>query len=166
MLALAARQARDLGRLDKSLDLADRALRLDSDNFDAYLARARAYFQLRQPKKALEDLQRALKVNPNDLGVLQLLIQVQRSLGLTAEAAATQDTADRARSRTVLMDQLTKTIDQRPDDPEPRYRMGQAAMEGEMYVLAFQCFQAALDIDPKYQAASSALRNAARGEEI
>ena len=58
----------------------------------------------------------------------------------------------------VLMDQLHKTIDQRPDDPEPRYRMGQAAMEGEMYVLAFQCFQAALDIDPKYQAASSALR--------
>ena len=87
-------------------------------------------------------------MNPNELGALQLLIQVQRSLGLTAEAAATQDTADRARSRMALMDQLTKTIDQRPDDPEPRYRMGQAAMEGEMNVLAFQCFQAALDIDP------------------
>ena len=64
VLALAARQARDLGRLDKSLDLADRALRLDSDNFDAYLARARAYFQLRQPKKALEDLQQGLEGEP------------------------------------------------------------------------------------------------------
>jgi tetratricopeptide (TPR) repeat protein len=158
VLALAARQARDLGRLNESVDLANRALRLDSNNFDAYLARARANFQLRLPKKALEDLQRAVQVNPNDPGALQLLIQVQRSMGRTAEAAATQERADRTRSRIALMDQLTKTIDQRPNDPEPRYRMGQAAMEGEMNVLAFQCFQAALDIDPGYKPARAAMR--------
>jgi tetratricopeptide (TPR) repeat protein len=158
VLALAARHARDLGRLDESVELADRALRLDSNSFDAYLARARANFQRRLPRKALEDLQRAVQVNPNDLGALQLLIQVQRSLGLTALAAATQERADRTRSRIALMDELTKTIDRRPGDPELRYRMGQAAMEGDMNVLAFQCFQAAIDIDPMYEPARSALR--------
>ena len=55
------------------------------------------------------------------------------------------------------MDRLTKVIDQHPEDPEPRWRMGQAAMDGEMYVLAYQCFQAALDLDPTYQPARCAL---------
>jgi cytochrome c-type biogenesis protein CcmH/NrfG len=55
------------------------------------------------------------------------------------------------------MDRLTKVIDQRPEDPEPRWRMGQAAMDGEMYVLAYQCFQAALYIDPHYKPALDAL---------
>ena len=50
----------------------------------------------------------------------------------------------------MLMDKLTKVIDQHPDDPEPRWQMGQAAMEGEMYTLAYQCFQAALDLDPGF----------------
>ena len=158
VIALAARQARDLGRLDESVELANHALSLDPDNFDAHLARARARFQLRLPKKALDDLQRAVQANPNDPGAIQLLIQVQRSLGMTAEAAATQERADRVRSRIVQMDQLTKTIDQRPDDPEPRFLMGQAAMEGDMNLLAFQCFQAALDINPAYEPARLALQ--------
>ena len=51
-----------------------------------------------------------------------------------------------------------KLIDQHPGDPEPRYRMGHAAMEGEMNVLAYQSFQAALDIDPRYEPARIALR--------
>jgi hypothetical protein len=55
------------------------------------------------------------------------------------------------------MDRLAKAIDARPDDPEPRWRMGQAAMEAEMDVLAYQSLQAALDLDPNYQPARAAL---------
>jgi predicted Zn-dependent protease len=157
VLALAARHARDLGRLDESLELANRALARDPKNFDACLARARACLQLGEPKKALDDLERAVVSNPNDLGALQLLAQVQQSVGLTDDATATRERSNQARARIALMDRLTKTIDQHPDDPEPRFQMGQAAMEGEMYTLAYQCFRAALDIDPNFRRARDAL---------
>jgi cytochrome c-type biogenesis protein CcmH/NrfG len=78
---------------------------------------------------------------------------------MTREAAVTQERADRARARITLMDRLAKVIAQRPEDPEPRWDMGQAAMEGEMYVLAYQCFQAALDLDPKYKPAREAIES-------
>jgi hypothetical protein len=55
------------------------------------------------------------------------------------------------------MDRLTKAIHQRPGDPEPRYRMGRAALDGKMYVLAYQSFQAALDLDSNFKPASEAL---------
>jgi tetratricopeptide (TPR) repeat protein len=157
VLALAARQARDLGRTDEAERLADRALAGDPGNFDALLVRARLRFLSRRPREAIADLEQAVRVRPNDVATLQLLLQSQKSLGLTKEAAATQELADRARERMALIDQLTKVIDQRPDDPEPRWRLGQAAMEGELYVLAHQCFQAALDLDPRFKPARDAL---------
>src|SRR5262249_47754943 len=110
-----------------------------------------------RPRPAIEDLEKALAVSPNDRAALQLLSQVQRSIGLTRESRATQERAERARERIALMDRLSKFIDQHPDDPEPRWRMGQAAMDAEMYVLANQCFQAALSIDPSYKPARDAL---------
>jgi predicted Zn-dependent protease len=157
VLALAARQARDLGRTHAALELADRALVHDAAEFDALLVRARLHFLSRQLEPTRADLERAVQARPNDVATLQLLLQVQKSLGLSREAAATQERADRARDRIALMDKLTKVIDQRPEDPEPRWRMGQAAMEGEMYTLAYQCFQAALDLDPRYKPARDGL---------
>jgi cytochrome c-type biogenesis protein CcmH/NrfG len=157
VLALGSRLARDLGRLEESIELADRALAHDADNFEALLARARSRFQLRQEKQALEDLAHAVRVNPNDLGALQLLGQVQQSLGLNTEAASTQVRTNKSRERIALVDKLTKIIDQNPEDPEPRWRLGRAAMEGEMFELAYQCFQAALDLDPRYKPARDAL---------
>jgi tetratricopeptide (TPR) repeat protein len=157
VLALAARQRRDQGRLDEALKLADRALIGDPSDFDALLVRGRVNAVRHQPGLAIEDLKRAVAVKPYDRAALQLLSQVQKSAGLTAEARATLERANRARERIELMDHLTKVIDQRPEDPAPRFRMGQAAMDGEMYVLAFQCFQAALDLDPKYKPARDAL---------
>jgi tetratricopeptide (TPR) repeat protein len=162
VLALAARQARDLGRWDESIVLADRALAIQPECLDALLARARARFQNGQRLEAIDDLKHALKINPNEVGALQLLSQVQRSVGMAAEAAATQEQATKARDRMTLMGQLAKLIDQYPGDPVPRYRMGEAAMEGEMNVLAYQCFRAALDIDPDYEPARTALRKLRR----
>jgi predicted Zn-dependent protease len=156
-LALAARQARDLGRLDEAMELARRALAADPANFDALMVRARGHALTRQARPAIDDLEKALAAKPNDRAALQLLSQVQRSAGLVRESKATQERADRARERIELMDRLTKVIDQQPKDPEPRWRLGQAAMDGEMYVLAYQCFQAALYLDPHYKPARDAL---------
>jgi cytochrome c-type biogenesis protein CcmH/NrfG len=157
VLALGSRLARDLGRIEESIELADRALACDADNSEALLARARTRFQLRQQKQALEDLEHAVRVNRNDLGALQLLGQVQQSLGMSKEAASTQVHTNKSRERISLIDRLSKVIDQNPEDPEPRWRLGKAAMEGEMFELAFQCFQAALDLDPGYRPARDAL---------
>jgi len=157
VLALAARQALESARVDEAEKLANRALAIDPREFDALLVRARLHFLSHQPRLAIADLEQAERARPNDLATLQLLLQSQNSLGMTREAAATQQRADRARARITLMDRLTKVIAQRPEDPEPRWGMGQAAMEGEMYSLAYQCFQAALDLDPKYKPAREAL---------
>lgn len=157
ILALAARQARDLGRAEESGQLADRALALDADNVDALLVRARLRFHSRRTTQAIEDLEKAVRLKPNDVPSLQLLMQAQKSLGMGKEAEETQVLADRARERILLMDALAKDIDRHPEDPRPRWQMGQAAMEGEMYTLAYQCFQAALDLDRNYTPASQGL---------
>ena len=157
VLALAARQASDLVRLDEAMDLANRVLSRDPDNVEALLVRARLQVHARRPKLAIADLEAAVRVKPNDIGALQLLAQAQQTLGLTQEAAATRQRADRSRNRETVIVQLTKAIEARPDDPELRWRLGQAAMEGDMYVLAYQSFQAALDLDPRYQPARTAL---------
>jgi tetratricopeptide (TPR) repeat protein len=158
VLALAARQALELGQAETAVDLADRALNVNPDEFPAILVRARVRFLAHQAKLAIADLQKADAIKPNDVPTLQLLVLAQRSLGLTSEAAATQARANLARDRVVRMDKLSRQISKRPDDPEPRWGMGKEAMEAKMYTLAYQCFQAALDLDPGYQPARAALQ--------
>jgi len=166
VLALAARQAHDLGRLEEAAALANRTLAIDPKNFDALLVRARVRHVARSPQAALDDLQKAVQVKPNDVAALQLLLQVQTSLRMTSESAQTQARVNRARQRLALMDQLTKVIHQHPNDPEPRYRMGQAALDGEMYVLAYQSFQAAIDLDSKFKPARDALEKLRRSKDF
>ncbi len=157
VLAMAARQARERGRPEEALDLANRALAADPASFEALMIRARVRIRARETHQAIDDLEAALRAKPNDRAALQLLSQCQMSLGLTREAKATIERADRARERIELMDRLSKSIDERPEDPEPRWRLGQAAMDGQMYVLAYQCFQAALYLDPNYKPAHRSL---------
>jgi tetratricopeptide (TPR) repeat protein len=158
VLALAARQALELGQAETAAELADRALVVNPDEFPALLVRARLRFLAHRANLAIADLQKADAIKPNDVPTLQLLVLAQRSLGLTSEAAATQARADLARDRVVRMDKLSRQISRRPDDPEPRWGMGKEAMEAKMYALAYQCFQAALDLDPGYQPARADLQ--------
>jgi tetratricopeptide (TPR) repeat protein len=157
IFGLAARQARELGELDQAAILANRALELDPDNLDALVVRARIRFANRDPLQARQDLLRAVRVNPNDAGTLQLLAQVERSLGLHDEAEKRIMEAEQARNRLARIEQLTHEIEQRPEDPEPRWRLGEVALEGRLYTLAYQCFQASLDLDPSFRPAREAL---------
>lgn len=157
VLGLGARLARDLNQEDEALQLSDKALEFDPNNFDARLVRAQVWNLRGQPEIALADLERAVEINPNHLGALQLLLQTRTKTGPPEVAAAIREQLQQARDRTALMDRLTKEINQRPNDPEPRYRMGQAALEGKMETLAYQCFQAALDVDPNHRPSRQAL---------
>jgi tetratricopeptide (TPR) repeat protein len=157
VLGLAARHAADLGRSAEGMALADNALATDPDNLDALLVRGRLRYLAGRPAEARDDLERATRINRNHLGALQLLGQVQSRLGLAEESAQTQARFRQASERLALMDRLTKQINRNPNDPEPRWQMGQAALEGGMDTLAYQCFQAALDLDPNHKPSREAL---------
>jgi tetratricopeptide (TPR) repeat protein len=158
LLGLAARNARELGRNAEAVRLIERALKADADNVDALLTRARLHNLARRLDDELADLEHVLRVNPNHLAALQLLVQVRTRLNQPELAAEAKTRWTATKERLAMMDRLVRDITQRPEDPELRYRMGQAALEGKMYTLADQCFQAALDVSPKYKPARDALQ--------
>jgi len=157
ILGLAARHAYDSGRSEDASALADRTLARDPNNRNALLVRAKMRLVSDDPEGARKDLQRAVAVNPNDLGALQSLAMVEARLGLKGRAQETAAMLRKARQRATLMGQLTREISDRPDDPEPRWRMGHAAMEGGQAELARRCFQAALALDPSCRPAREGL---------
>jgi cytochrome c-type biogenesis protein CcmH/NrfG len=161
VLVLAARRAGDQGDAKEALELADQAAGLDR-SFDALFVRARLRILGGLFANAAEDLEDAVALKPNDVGALQLLLQVQDAQGLKSKAATTRVRVQEARRRQLLISTINQEIQQHPDDPEPRFRMGRAAAESGMITLAEQSFHAALDLNPSFQPAREALAELAR----
>lgn len=157
VLGLAAVQAREVGRADEAAALAERALARDPDNLEALLVRARTSLLGGRDDRALIDSERAVAVRPSDLRALQLLAQVESRLGLTERAARTIERQRKARERALLMDRLVQEIARRPDDPGPRFQLGQAAAQQGATLLAARCLQASLALDPNFRPAKEAL---------
>lgn len=157
LLGQAARHACEQHRSDEAMKLADRAMTLDPNNFDAHLARARLHLLAGRSREALADAGKAVEANPRNLSALQLLMQVQSRLGLKELAEATRSRFRETSTSRDLMARLTRKITEHPDDPEPRCQMGRAAYEDGSEELAAECFRAALDIDPNYIPARLAL---------
>ena len=148
VMALGARLAHDLGRLDEAAMLADRALAIDRANREALMVRARVRFRMRQAERAIEDLEAALAIKGDDLAALRLLSLAQKSAGRARDAEATRRRADEIRESRMKIEKFSRLIAEQPNDPEPRWRMGEAAVEAGLPALAFQSLQAALDLDP------------------
>ena len=157
LLGQAARHACEQHRSDEAMKLADRAITLDPNNFDAHLARARLHLLADRSRDALADAGKAVEANPRDLSALQLLMQIQSRLGLKEQAEATRSRFRETSTRRDVMVRLTHKITEHPDDPEPRCQMGRAAYEDGSEELAAECFRAALDLDPNYMPARQAL---------
>jgi tetratricopeptide (TPR) repeat protein len=157
LLGLAARQARDSGRNDEAIALADRALTIDPDEIDALFVRAHIRHDSGHSEQALADVERVVAINPNQLAGLYLLVQIESRLGLNDRAARTAERRRLASERRIRMDSLTREIANHPNDPEPRWRLGLAAIEGNQHMLAFNCFQAALALNPDYRPARESL---------
>jgi tetratricopeptide (TPR) repeat protein len=157
LLTLAAREAQVAGRAAEAAELVERVLVTAPDSLEGLYTRAELRFRAGQPEQALEDLEHAFLIDPTDVRTMQLLSQVQSRLGLTDQAAVTTARLSRLKERTRLMDQLTREVSQHPNDAGLRWRLGQAAVEGEKYPLAYQCFRAALDLDPNHKPSREAL---------
>lgn len=162
ILCLAARHARLMGRTDEMGRYAAEALTYEPDRHEALVLRAQALHVQGQHAEALPLAEFAVSQAADDLQALHILASVEGALGLTDRAAATSKRHLQARERSEQIQRLTAEIQKRPDDPEPRLRLGQLAAQAGMTSLALHSFEAALAIDPSSQVAREgllALRN-------
>jgi tetratricopeptide (TPR) repeat protein len=148
VLCLAARHARLLGRPEEMGDFAQRALALEPDRVEALVLRAQFLRQTGRYQEALALAERAVVLAPNDLAALNLLALLEASLGLKERSAATSARHRKAQARLDRIEELSDAMRKRPDDPEPRWRMGELAALGGDTVLAINSFRAALALDP------------------
>ena len=153
VLGLAVRHAYALGHAEQAGGFAARALTIDPDNFDALVARATSRSLSGEPKGALEDLERAVKVNPISVEALRLLAQIEAREGRDDRARESIARAQTIEDCLARFARLASEIDRRPDDPEPRWQMGQTAAMANMPEIAVNAFLAALAIDPHCQPA-------------
>jgi len=158
ILILAVRLAEEMGRQQDAERFLERALFQDPDHREGLLLRARALFGKGRTREALRDAERALALGPMDLGALHLVGLIQSALGLKERAAQTVARRREVGQRLTRIDELSQEIAQRPNDPEPRWRLGRVAVEAGMTSLAVQCYQAALAQDPNCEPARQGLR--------
>lgn len=164
LLGLAARHALALGHLEQAAGFAGRSLATDPDNVDALVARATFRSLRGQPAGAREDLERAVAIAPISVEALRLLAQVETRLGRDDRARSTSARARAISDCFEVFDRLSGEIARRPDDPEPRWRMGQVAARADLTEIAANSFRAALAIDPRCPQARAGL--AALGERM
>ena len=148
VLRLAARHARLMGQVEEMNGYNEQALALDPDNPECLNLRA-YYLQLKgHPDEALGYAERAVATAPNNLAALSLLARLESELGLKERSVETTARHRRASQRAERISKLREEIRKRPEDPDPRWRMGQAAAEGGMKTLAVASFRVALALDP------------------
>lgn len=157
LLALSARHARDLGRADEALALADRCLAIDPGRVEALRLRAGLLLADGRADRALADAERAATISPNDPASLHLLATIEARLGLSERSEQTAARRQQVVDRLARMHELTDRIEADPDDPEPRWRLGQEAIEAGERTLAERSFRAALAIDPGCEPAARGL---------
>lgn len=157
VLRLAARLARLQGRDDDVLRYAKSALTLDPGDTEALTLRAQTLLRAGRTQAALTDIERAVALTPHDPVVLALLAQIEGALGrkdrATATAARRQDLLERIKR----VEALTEDVRKRPGDPEPRWKLGRAAVEAGMETLARQSYRIALSLDPNCRPAREGL---------
>jgi len=159
VLIHAAGLAFDCDREQDGARYLEQVLTLDPDHREALILRARMHLGKHQPREALSDAERALALAPNDLEALNLLGSIQTALGLKDRAAATLIRRRQVERRTALIGELTLQIRRSPADPEPRWRLGDAAALAGMKPLAVQSYQAALALAPHCEQALHGLRD-------
>jgi cytochrome c-type biogenesis protein CcmH/NrfG len=155
VLTLAAELAWESGRDQDARRYLERVLSLDPDHRDTLILHARLRFRCGETRQAESEVERVCLLDPNDVAALNLLGSIQTTLGQKEQAARTLARRREVEHRKGQMEALLRTIRERPDDPEPRWRLGQLAAEASMKPLAIRSFQIALmlasDCEPARQ---------------
>lgn len=117
------------GRAALAVPLLDRILEQHPDDARALLLRGRAALHQDQPTRAQRWLREAARQAPWDPEALYQLAQVLRGPGQEEEAAALLRRAARLRKGYVRLDELTRLVARKPDDPRLRHEAGVLALE-------------------------------------
>jgi tetratricopeptide (TPR) repeat protein len=157
ILGYAAQAAYDAHRIDEASALADRTLQRDARCFQAMLTRARCHIIKSRWQEALRDAEGAVAARPGDLSALQVLLTIERRVGLKERAAATETRRNQAQERAKLMTELSEAISQHPEDPELVWKLGEAARDAGAFLLSARCFEAALALDASFLPARRSL---------
>lgn len=156
---LAARHALALGDAGSALRHAERAIKLNPDFIDAIVIRAHLLFMTGEAKSALAEATRAVECDPRNPPALAILAQLQAALGQAEQSRATQERHQAAVTQLELIRELTDQIARHPDDPAPRWRLGQVAAATGARGLATESYRAALALDGQCQPALAGLRS-------
>jgi cytochrome c-type biogenesis protein CcmH/NrfG len=146
VLTLAAELAWESGRDQDAGRYLERVLSLDPDHRDALILHARLRFRRGEARQAESEVERVCLLDPNDVAALNFLGSIQTTLGQKEQAARTLARRREVEHRKDRMEALLRTIRERPDDPEPRWRLGQLAAEAGLKPLAIRSFQIALTL--------------------
>jgi predicted Zn-dependent protease len=156
---LAARLAQALGEAGSALRHAERAIELNPDFIDAIVIRAHLLFMTGEAKSALAEATRAVERDPRNPPALAILAQLQAALGQTERSRATQARRREVVAQSEHIRELTDQIAQHPDDPDPRWQLGQVAAATGARGLAIESYRAALALDRRCQPALAGLRS-------
>jgi tetratricopeptide (TPR) repeat protein len=150
-------------------------VQLEPENHPAIMRGiARTYFQEKQPDKAVEVLQQALQIKPDDVESLRLIINLLVSQGKEKEAAEYMaklpagETVDPATllnigikfynegKMTEALTEFNKVVAENPNLPDAYYYRGLALLASGKSAEAKADFQKLLDLDPKHANADEA----------
>ncbi|MCP3963509.1 MAG: tetratricopeptide repeat protein [bacterium] len=131
----------DLDRFDEAIGIYKSLLADDSDQVDPYLALSQIYRKAGRPREAVETLRSALKRRPQAAVLHASLAAIYRTLEAPEEEL-------QAWKRASFLE---------PASAEYRYQVGLAYERRGMFQEAVAAWEDCLDLDPRHQAAESAI---------
>nr|XP_045610158.1 protein TANC2-like isoform X4 [Procambarus clarkii] len=88
-----SRCKRKMNEVEEAIQLADTALTIKSDSYEAYYARARAKREAKQLQEALEDVNEAVRLAPQTRDVRRVLIKIRDEMQTEMDTCASTDLA-------------------------------------------------------------------------
>ncbi|MGH2567988.1 MAG: protein kinase domain-containing protein, partial [Bacteroidota bacterium] len=118
---------------EKAFVAVEKALTLDPNLAEAYLARGLIYwgqFNRTQPERGLQELRRAIELNPNLSGAHEYLGAIYGHIGLLEEALV----------------EAKKSVELNPANVEHQYRVGQVLLYQQQYAEALSVFETVKEV--------------------
>jgi Tfp pilus assembly protein PilF len=112
-----------------------------------------------ETKAALDEATRAVDRDPRNPPALAILAQLQAALGQVELSRATQARHREVVAQSERINELTDQIAQHPDDPVPRWQLGQIAAATGATALATESYRAALALDRQCEPALAGLHS-------
>jgi tetratricopeptide (TPR) repeat protein len=142
-----------LGRRDEAVALADEVLRAAPDYPRALRLRSQMYLATDEPGRARSLLEKAVALDPYDVGSRQHLIALCDRLNDPAAVAEHRRRLDEARNLWKNLTALYETAQKRPWDGQVRYEIALLCLKANRKEQAQTMLRAALVCDPNHQEA-------------